>query len=256
MRIAEPGGWKCNLGLMNSPSHGDFGREEKRLFLALRPHMERALALFARLKRTESQKTIFEETLDRLLIGTFILDGSGSLIEVNRVGQLIAAQGKGLSIERERLVLSNPRDHARLTLAIGQALAYREGDSVACFVDALRIERSGGRPLSLLVRTVSDADQYQSEVSPALIVYACDPMQQEMAPKRFVAQLFGFNSSEASLAALLANGMTLAQAARELGITENTARTYSKRMFDKMGVRRQTELVRLILTGVAPLGRA
>jgi DNA-binding CsgD family transcriptional regulator len=36
-------------------------------------------------------------------------------------------------------------------------------------------------------------------------------------------------------------------------VTENTVRSYAKKIFAKVGVNRQTELVRLILTSVAHL---
>ena len=56
------------------------------------------------------------------------------------------------------------------------------------------------------------------------------------------------------LAILLSEGATLREAAKELGITENSARTYSKRIFMKAGVGRQADLIRLILRSVAMFG--
>jgi DNA-binding CsgD family transcriptional regulator len=68
-----------------------------------------------------------------------------------------------------------------------------------------------------------------------------------------IARLFGLTSAEARLAALLADGMSLAEAAAALAISEGSARTYSKRIFAKTGVSRQAELVRLVLKSVAAL---
>lgn len=45
----------------------------------------------------------------------------------------------------------------------------------------------------------------------------------------------------------LARGFTLAAAARQLDIGEGTARQYLKSIFGKTGVRRQAELVKLLL---------
>jgi DNA-binding CsgD family transcriptional regulator len=45
----------------------------------------------------------------------------------------------------------------------------------------------------------------------------------------------------------------LREAAADMGVTESSIRTYSKRIFAKTGISRQTELVRLILKSVAPL---
>ena len=72
--------------------------------------------------------------------------------------------------------------------------------------------------------------------------------------ERLVTQLFDLTPSEAHLATLLATGSSLSEAADKLGLTENTVRTYCKTILNKVGVRRQTELVRLILRSVAVLG--
>jgi DNA-binding CsgD family transcriptional regulator len=64
---------------------------------------------------------------------------------------------------------------------------------------------------------------------------------------------FGLSNSEARLAVRLANGMSLAEAAEELGLTLETARSYSKALFTKTATRGQPQLVRLVLTTPASL---
>jgi len=70
---------------------------------------------------------------------------------------------------------------------------------------------------------------------------------------KVVARLFGFTPTEAGLAMLLANGLTLDEASEQLGVSRNTTRTHLRAVFAKTGVTRQTGLVRLILQSVAPL---
>jgi DNA-binding CsgD family transcriptional regulator len=53
----------------------------------------------------------------------------------------------------------------------------------------------------------------------------------------------------ARLVATLAQGERLEDAARGLGVTLGTCRTYLKRVFHKMGVSRQADLMRLVLSG-------
>jgi hypothetical protein len=75
MCFCEPSGWKCNIGVINGPDGHNFGDEEKTLFRSFHPHLERALELYARLTLNESEKRIFEDTLDRLTIGTSSMGG-------------------------------------------------------------------------------------------------------------------------------------------------------------------------------------
>lgn len=253
MRFVEPSGWKCNVGLMNGPKRKDFGKTEKEFFTAFRPHLERSLAVHARLQRNELEKEILEETLDRLNIGTLILDGEGKVIEANGIAQDIARRSSCISLVNDRIVLSNPRDDARLNRLVNEAIGRREKGHADTFVDVLRIQCPDGSNLDLLVRSVVTADRYRSDVSPSVIVYVADSGQQQLAPERILAQLFGLTPSEAFLASLLAIGFTLSDAAAKLDVTEGTARIYAKRIFAKTGVSRQADLVRLVLNSVASL---
>lgn len=254
MYLAEPGGWQCHLGLMNGPEGRDFGAREKAFLVRFRPHLERALELFARIRRNESEKEILEETLDRLAIGTIVLDGHGHAVSVNRTAQELARRSGALKIVHQRIVLARPEQAALLREMIERALAPRRSGKAGAFVDALRIAAPGGDALGLLIRSAGADDPYWSETTPAAIIYLRDPAPLPLAPERFVAQLFGLTPAEASLATRVANGAALAEAAAHLGISEQTARSYMKRVFSKTGVGRQTELVMLILKSVALLG--
>lgn len=253
MYVSEPSGWECSVGLLNGPDKNNFGNKDKVFFLGFRPHLERSLELYAQIKRNQSEKEILEETLERLGIGTFILDGLGRVIDANAVAQHIARRNSCIFLIDKAIVLSNSKDNARFRRSINAALAQRENGHVKTFADVLRIECSEGQSLDLLIRSVSSSDGYRSDVSPSVIVYVGDSAQQQLPQERFIAQLFGLTPSEAFVAALLAVGFTLTEAAEKLDVTENTIRGYAKSIFAKTGVSRQADLVRLILKSVASL---
>ena len=77
------------------------------------------------------------------------------------------------------------------------------------------------------------------------------PMNTEQA--RQLEHLWALSPSEARLTAAIANGLSLVEAAEELGLTTETARNYSKRVYAKTGARGMADLVRLALTSVAVL---
>ena len=89
---------------------------------------------------------------------------------------------------------------------------------------------------------------------PAAVLYIRDPEQKAQAPHDIVRQLFNFTPAETGLVMLLADGLSLEEAALELGIRRNTARAHLRSIFSKTDVTRQTELVRIILNSVATLG--
>ena len=51
------------------------------------------------------------------------------------------------------------------------------------------------------------------------------------------------------MAALLLQGLSPNEAAGELAMTENTVRTHIRHLFDKTGVERLADLVRLLMQG-------
>ena len=65
--------------------------------------------------------------------------------------------------------------------------------------------------------------------------------------------LYQLTAAEAELVRLLSQGFSLDEAARERGVTINTARSQLKQVFSKTDTRRQGELMRLVLTGVASI---
>lgn len=66
-----------------------------------------------------------------------------------------------------------------------------------------------------------------------------------------LARLFGLPPREAELAVTLNEGLSISEAAQRMGLTVETARNYSKRLYTKLGVRGQPELVRLVCDSVA-----
>ena len=66
-----------------------------------------------------------------------------------------------------------------------------------------------------------------------------------------IRDLFQLTRMEANLAVALASGGSLVEAADRLGIAHNTARAHLRAIFAKTGVRRQSQLVHLLRSGLA-----
>ena len=91
---------------------------------------------------------------------------------------------------------------------------------------------------------------------PAAVVYIRDATGKSLASIAAAKQLFNLTPAETALAMELANGLSLEEAAEALSIRRNTARAHLRSIFSKTGVRRQTELVRIMLNSVAALSRS
>jgi DNA-binding CsgD family transcriptional regulator len=61
-----------------------------------------------------------------------------------------------------------------------------------------------------------------------------------------LARVFGLTPAEARLASIMAEGANLEQAADQLGVSRETARSQLKAVFAKTGTNRQSQLVALL----------
>ena len=86
-------------------------------------------------------------------------------------------------------------------------------------------------------------------------MFVTDPEAPGDISEERLRRLYGLSQGEARVAAALARGHSLEEAARTLRLSINNARAHLKRVFAKTRVSRQAELVRLLLLGPAQLRR-
>jgi DNA-binding CsgD family transcriptional regulator len=190
------------------------------------------------------------EALNLLSVGVVLIQGDGQVLSANRVAQRILERGDGLSCGGGRLQAFYSHEQAALTRTIAAAVADLPAGSVLTFA-----RPSGGRALSVVVRVLrpEGADGGQPRLT---AVFITDPDQEVAAEAQTFTSLYGLTPAEARLASSLVRGMSPAQAAAALGLTINTVRTHLKHIFSKTETRRQSDLVRVLLTGPAPLRAA
>ncbi len=233
----------------------DFSEEEKAFCARLVPHLSRVLHLHAALGRNESLRTLYSQAIGRLSIATLVLDADGRIVEQNAIAEELLAARDGLKRVGGRLEAYYPGDNQRLYQLLKGALRRaRAGETDIS--EALSISRPSGRVnLGLVVEAVPPSEWLDGTDQRALLVYVRDAVGRSLLNTAMAQQIFGFTPSETALVIELANGLSLEEAALSLGIMRNTARAHLRAIFSKTGVRRQTELVRIILNSVVTLGR-
>jgi DNA-binding CsgD family transcriptional regulator len=78
------------------------------------------------------------------------------------------------------------------------------------------------------------------------IIVVTPVVPRDVPAAKVIQGLFDLTPGEAKIAALIGAGDQPREAAAQLGIAEETARSFLKRVFAKTGVRRQAELVALL----------
>ncbi|WP_455288662.1 helix-turn-helix transcriptional regulator [Cupriavidus necator] len=246
---------ECRFRLCRDHDGPDFSSADKALCTALLPHLRRAVDLHSRIDVVESERTVYASAIDRMLVGMVILDESGAIIKTNAAADEILAAKDGIRVTRGGLDVEYGQENRKFQRLLRQAMLGHLGTAPAV-MEAMSITRpSGSARLGVLIRTIPLSEWSEdNRKRPACVVFIRDPERKSQASHEVVRQLFDFTPAETQLALQLANGLTLDEAADELGISKNTARAHLRAIFSKTGVTRQATLVRMLLSSVISLG--
>ncbi|MBL8291281.1 MAG: helix-turn-helix transcriptional regulator [Bryobacterales bacterium] len=81
---------------------------------------------------------------------------------------------------------------------------------------------------------------------PSVIAMITDPERNLPVLPALLEYFYGLTRREAAVAAKLADGVAVEELAKQLGIRYETARTHLRRIYEKTGTSRQSELVSLV----------
>lgn len=250
--ISTPDGGKLRFRITRPKHAANFSAHERSLCGMFLPHLRRALLVHNQLDRSESLSDLYSQAISRLSVATLVLDESGSVLRVNPVAQEILANADGLKLVGGRLEATYPSDNRELQRLIRSAFSPDAPKSA----EAMSVTRPSGQVnLGLVVESIPSLDWAEEKGKPAALVYIRDAASKSLASEVVTKQLFNLTRAETALAMELANGLSLEEAAEALNIRRNTARAHLRSIFSKTGVRRQTELVRILLNSVVALGK-
>jgi DNA-binding CsgD family transcriptional regulator/PAS domain-containing protein len=250
--ISTPDGGKVRFRITRPKRSPNFSAQERTLCAMFLPHLRRALQLHNLLDRSESLSELYSQAISRLSVATLVLDESGSVLQVNAVAQEILARSDGLKMVGGRLEATYPSDNRELQRLIRGAFAPDAPKGA----EAMSVTRPSGLVnLGVVVESIPSLDWAEEKGQPAALVYIRDAASKSLASEAVTKQLFNQTKAETALAMELTNGLSLEEAAEALNIRRNTARAHLRSIFSKTGVRRQTELVRILLNSVVALGK-
>ena len=254
--IRTEDGLECRLRVARPHREPPFSENDKALCTVVLPHLKRAVRLHSQLELMDSERRLYAGTVDRMLVGTVTLDETGAVLKSNPVADEMLREGDGLRLVNGAVRADAAAENRELQRLVKQALNLNgETGGRAAVVDAISITRKSARgKLGVLVRSLPRTGWSKGKRRPSVALFIRDAERKSEASREMVRRLFDLTPAEASLALALANGLTLDEAAEGLNIRKNTARAHLRSIFSKIGVTRQTTLVRVLLGSVIWLG--
>lgn len=211
----------------------DFGAGDSVLLSALTAHIAIALDTLVALDSLRLRAAMAEDALALLGIRQGALDREGRLVQCDtdaRAGRLPIAPRVAQELAEACAAIAkgaqNERRVVRTGMEDGADLLLRPAPETGCALP-------GSASVLALART------QRRETTPHTA--------------RVIAATLGLSATEAALADALSRGRPLVEAGSALRLTPETARNYSKRIYAKTGATGQADLVRMVLSGLAPL---
>lgn len=224
------------FGVQRGYEDGRFPSETVDLVGALMPHLKRAYRMHSAIGRAQRDRETFEEALRVLPQSVLIVDRDARLVFANRAAERMLDAGDGIRLVSGRLTAAHREDQAVFAALFNPLGAVEDSSAVA----ALRRPQNR-RPLLVQAVPLRVNGRWDPAGRVVLLVDV-DPLPGP-SPDRLAA-LFGLTAAEARLWADLVTGATLAEISRRRQVSVNTLRVQLARLFAKVGVHRQADLVR------------
>ena len=222
-----------------------FSADDISLISQIMPHFRRIMQLRELVGTSNDSQHVLMEMLGALSVGVALLDADCCVMDANAMAAGWLAKEHGITLNGKTPCAT----HNGLKSNLQSLLKSASSNSGERKMSVMRSD--GMEPVTLiLVPLRADTGVLEQTQSGSVLVIS-DPEYRCRIREDQLIKFYEFTPTEARLARLLSNGFRLDQAADSMGIRYQTVRTHLKRIFSKTGIDRQSELIRLILTGPA-----
>jgi DNA-binding CsgD family transcriptional regulator len=228
-------------------TQGPFDAREGLIYETLLPHLQRALALHLEFTEMRSRSQSLETALDAFEHAVFGVSRERKVVLSSGAAAALARARDGLCLRaRGTLSCVLPAESKQLQALVSAAVATGSGAGIAAG-GSLLVHRRTKSPLRVTI-TPFYGTLSGTTAQVAALVFVSDPAARPQSRGSTLRLLYALTPTESRVADLLLKGLEVREVANAMRITLNTARFHTKRVLAKTGARRQTELMRLMLS--------
>jgi DNA-binding CsgD family transcriptional regulator len=241
--VANQSNTLASVSVFRDPTAGQFADGQLEVLRLIIPHVQRAFAIHFTFADLQSRTAGFESALIMIQLGVVMISPKGKVLSMNRSANRNVSAANGLRIRAGKLCAVKDRESEHLRVLIEGAVTTIVGDGHSAGGTML-VSRPVGRPMSLTVAPLR-AKAWPEE--PAAVIFIADPDERTELPNDLLRRCYGLTIAESRLAIILVEGRSLKEAAAQTRVSVQTIRTQLKSVFAKTGVKRQGELIQLLL---------
>ncbi|MGE4371314.1 MAG: helix-turn-helix transcriptional regulator [Xanthobacter sp.] len=224
-------------------SRGPFQKNEMDQHLLVARHLEQSLRITCKVTQMNAQYSSVSNAFDMMDRAAFILDKNQTPIKINQSARNLLDSYFIQSNNQIKPVL--PHEETTFSQVIKQAHNLVPENRTTLQPTTISDKQGKDRLVVWGVPLIGNsADKLGLVKDEKNVLVLAQPLQQDnRIEPTVIRSVFGLTTGEARLASLLGAGRSVAEAAKELNLTEGTTRFVLKRIFRKMDVHRQAELV-------------
>ena len=252
--VIEKSATSCTfLSVVRHEANGLVDDEMRRRMALVIPHVRRALLIGKTIHRKQTEAVCFSDVLDGLSAGMLLVDAHGWIVHANNAGNAILDAADFLRTVCGRLVASNPVINAALREILAAANA---GDAalgskgIALPLTAHDGERYVAHVLPLTSGARREAGLAYNAVAALFIRKAA---LEPFSPPEVISEMYKLTPTELRVLLAIVDIGGVPEVAAALGIAVTTVKTHLSRLFEKTGVGRQADLVKLVAGFSTPL---
>ena len=243
VRLDGPDGSQIVWMLADPSESSDWSSRQIRMIERLLPHIRQFVRVRQALVDAEALGASSSAVLENTSVGVIQLNRIGKIVAVNDRALEILKQGDGL-LDRGGFLRARLRaDNDRFLKLLSSALPAPGGNAVG---GSMTVRRSPHLPrLALHVNPVTVRQMDLSALRVAALVLVVDPLNQPRIDPDLVAETLGLTVAESRVATALAEGRNVRDIAIATRRKESTVRWFIRQIYEKQGISRQADLVRL-----------
>lgn len=223
--------------------------EVQRIINLILPHIMRSVMISSKMVEMSNRSILYKDIINRINAAVILTDHLGRVVLSNNKADEMLNNSDDLFVNNSLIKLKDNGETRALYHFICQA--SRRDSAASTKIGAMTVERESMQSPMRIVVTPVLTNSIPELFGGCAMLFVTENESNIALPNEVVMSLYGLTYAEARLATALAKGLGLDDVAAEFRLSKNTLRSQLYAIYTKIGIKRQNELVNLMVAGPA-----